>query len=290
MKMRVAKWASVGAGLLVLSACQRPAATGQVLATVGGKDVTLQDVRAEGRADGVSANAGHLVEVSLLQRVVDRTLLAQSAHAQKLDQTADAPSDLARLQQTWLADKAAKRLLVGLKPPTDSEAQAFIAAHPYAFAKRERMSARVVTLAASPTLFNQLKTYTNFDQAVAFLRHLGVSISVGAGQVDTANLPAAAAADVASKPVGALLITQPAGRIQLAEVQGHQPLTASPQEEIAIAKRALVEQAANQRVASEVARLKASTTVSFQPGYTPAAAHANANTTSAAASEAKPQG
>lgn len=254
---------------LAVAGCNKTAATGQVLATVGGKDITLQDVRAEGRADGVSASAGHAADVALLQRVVDRTLLAQSAHAQKLDQTPEAPSDLARLEQGWRADKAARRLLVGVTPPTDSAARSFIAEHPYAFAKRQRVSARTISLAMSPTLLNQLKTYPTYDGALAFLKHLGVALSTGEGQIDTAQLPTPAAEKLVSTPVGTLLTTASSGRIQLAEIQAHTPVTASAEEQLAVAKRSLLADAAQRRITAELTKLKSSTPVTYQAGYAP---------------------
>ena len=254
-----------------MSACHRAAPQGQVLATVGGKDITLQDVRAEGRADGVPVDAGQAADTALLQRVVDRTLLAQSAHTQKLDQTAEAPADYARLQQIWLADKSAKRLFAGMAPPTDAQAQAFIAAHPFAFAKRERVSARTITIAQAPALLTQLKTYSSLDQAMAFLKRLGVAMNTGVGQIDTAQLPALAAAQVAQTPVGALLITQPAGRIQLAEIIGHTPVQLNPTDQLALAKRTLTTDAASQRIAAALVRLKAQTPITYQPGYAPPA-------------------
>lgn len=257
------------AAALGASGCHRSAPAGQVLATVGGKDITLQDVRAEGRADGVPATAGHATDTALLQRVVDRTLLAQSAHAQKLDQTPEEPSDLARLQQTWLADKAAKRLLNGMTPPTDAQAEAFISAHPYAFAKRMRVSARTITIAAAPALLTQLKTYSSYDQALAFLKRLGVAMSTGVGQIDTAQLPSNAAAEVAGTPVGSLLITQPPGRIQVAEIQSRTPVDISPSDQLTLAKRSVASEAAAQRITAALSQLKSQTPVTYQPGYAP---------------------
>ena len=244
------------------------------MATVGGKEITLQDVRAEGRASGVPPTAGQAADVALLDRVVDRTLLAQSAHAQKLDQTPEAPSDLARIEQAWRADKAAKRLLVGLTPPTDAAAQAFITAHPYAFAKRQRVSARTITLAYSPTLLSQLKTYPNYDDALAFLKRLGVALKTGQGEVDTAQLPTAAATQLASTPVGGMITTTPPGRIQIAEVSAHTPVEMAAPVQAETAKRTIVTGEAQHRIAAELARLKGATPVTYQAGYAPPKAEA----------------
>ena len=271
LKSRRWRVATAVAAVFALVGCHRAAPKGQVVATVGGKDITLQDVRAEGRADGVPENTGPAAQAALLQRVIDRELLVQAARDQKLDQTPDEPSDLARLQQTWLAEKAAKRLLVGLAAPTDAQAQAFMTAHPFAFSKRERVNARTLTLAQVPALLVQLKTFKSFDQAQAFLKRLGVATLVGAGEVDTAQLPGEAAAQLAGAPVGTLLITHPPGRIELAEVQGHTPVVLSATEQLNLAKRALANEAASQRISAELAKQKAKTPIAYQPGYAPAA-------------------
>lgn len=252
------------------SGCHQPPATGQVLATVGGRDVTLQDVRAEGRAEHVPAGAGRATDTALLQRVIDRTLLAQSARAQKLDQTPEAPSDLARVEQSWRAEKAASRILAGLAAPTEAEGLRFIADHPFAFARREQVSARTATLSGSPALFNQLKTYTSFDAALAFAKRLGAATTLGAGQIDTAHLSEAAAAQLASTPVETLLITRPSGHIQLAEISTHRPVPVRPEDELREAKQALATQAAASRIGLELAKLKAQTTIIYQAGYAPA--------------------
>ena len=242
-----------------LSGCHRPAPSGQVRAIVGGQDITVQDVRAEGRANGLPTDAGEAADKMLLQRVVDRTLLAQSAHKRGLDQTPESPSDLSRLQQVWRADKAVRSLLGGASPPTEAQIKSFITAHPYTFAKRERVSAHAITIAGSLTMFNQLKSFTDFDTASRFLKHLGVPMSEGDGQVDTAQLSPAGAEQVAAAPVGGLLVTQPPGRVQVAKVLVHTLVQSSPQEQMNMAKRALMTEAAAQRMSAELKRLKAET-------------------------------
>ena len=208
--------------------------------------------------------------MALLQRVIDRTLLAQSARAQKLDQTPEAPSDLARVEQSWRAEKAVSTILAGLAAPTEAEGLRFIADHPFAFARREQVSAQTATLSGSPALFNQLQTYTSFDAALAFVKRLGAATTLGVGQIDTAHVSEAAAAQLASTPVGTLLITRPLGRIQLAEISAHRPVSVRPQDELSEAKQALATQAAASRIAFELEKLKAHAAITYQAGYAPA--------------------
>lgn len=262
--------------VVMVAGCDHATPKGQVLASVGGQDVTLQDVRAEGRASNVPENAGAQADAALLQRVIERKLLDQSAHAQKLDQTPTAPSDLARIQQTWLAEKAAGKALSGLKPPTDADVSAFIASHPFAFSQRQRITARTITIASAPALLTTLKTFTTYDQAEAFLKRLGVAMSTGVGQLDTAQLPTAAAEQVSKTPEGALIVSEPPGRIQISEVQNHTSVVASPEQQRAFARQSFASIAIARRVAGELNRLRLSTKITYQPGYEPKATQAAA--------------
>ena len=57
-------------------------------------------------------------------------------------------------------------------------------------------------------------------------------MNTGTGQVDTAYPPAQAAAQLVATPVGTLLITTPPGCLQVAEIQGHTPVKATPTEQL----------------------------------------------------------
>lgn len=263
---------------LVLAGCQKSdAPKGQVLATVRGQDVTVQDVRAEGRASGVAASAGPQADAALLESVLARRVLAQSAKDQKLDQTPTGPSDLARLQQTWLAEKAVGKLLAGAPAPTEAQADAFIASHPYAFGQRQRVTAKTIMIDSAPGLMKTLQSFQTYDQAYAFLKRLGVPMNAGVGQVDTAQLPDAAAQKLVGTPVGALIISEPAGKIQISEVQAHLPTIAKPEEQKAFAKRSLAGEMVNSRVGAEVKRLREQYKVTYQPGYGPGAGKGQAS-------------
>ena len=87
---RLALLASGGMALLALSACDKGAKTpeGQVVATVDGKEVTIHELNSE---LAMVPNRGgdaprKLVESVVLQRVIERKMLAAEAEKLKLDE------------------------------------------------------------------------------------------------------------------------------------------------------------------------------------------------------------
>ena len=124
------------AGLALLARNHPHPLTGEVLATVGGREVTEQDLaaeaQAEGRPDALSDRS------RLLDTVVTRLLLAQAAHARGLDRVATYPAARARADAQLLAEQVIRRTRPA--EPTAGELQTYISAHPYAFANRKTLT------------------------------------------------------------------------------------------------------------------------------------------------------
>ena len=121
--------------------------TGQVLATVGGQEVTEQDLAAEAQAED---RPDLLSDRSrLLDTVVTRLLLAQAAQARGLDRAPSYPAARARADAQLLAEQLIRRT----RPPepTAVELQDYMALHPYAFANRMIFTLDKLTWTSSPT-------------------------------------------------------------------------------------------------------------------------------------------
>lgn len=256
------------AALCVVGACRAKPLQGQVLASVGGRDVTHQDLEAEIRTSGVPDTPAN--RRTLLRRVIDTRLLADAAHARKLDQTPEAPGDLARLQQPWLAQKFVAGLLKDISPPSPAAVDAYITAHPDAFARRRRYAVSSIAFEASPSLTETLRSYPDLKLAAGLLRRTGVAMQARTGVLDSAKIPPEAAAQLAQAPQHGLIVATADGRITLSEITAHAPVTASGEEQRALARRRLEAREANRRVAAELARLKGTETVAYQSGYAPA--------------------
>ena len=109
------------------------APSGQVLATVDGVEVTLEDVQAEGRAQSRDGEAHDRRQE--LETVISRILLARAARARGLDRAAAFPADRARAEAQLLAEELIGRT-GGSRAPDPSQLAAYVASHPAAFAQR----------------------------------------------------------------------------------------------------------------------------------------------------------
>src|SRR5947209_5104389 len=88
---------AVAAAATALSACHVPglggkakAPTGQVVADVGDREITMRDLRAEAPTlNTTDVNVRHQADQATLRNMVGRTILAKAARDQGLDKTPD---------------------------------------------------------------------------------------------------------------------------------------------------------------------------------------------------------
>lgn len=129
---------------LALTACSKEAKgpEGQVVATVGGKDVTIHEVNAEIAGMGQQAQAAprKLVESVALARVIERKMLANEARSRKLDQSPQFVLAKTRNDENLLV-QALQAEVAGKVPATPREAaQKFISENPIMFGDRRVMT------------------------------------------------------------------------------------------------------------------------------------------------------
>ena len=265
-RLRRRQWAAWFCLAGWLSACHAKPA-GQVLARVDGHDVTAQDVAAEARAAGVAVTRQD--EGVLLGRVVDRQLLADAAHRQRLDLSPASPADLTRLIQNWRAQLLVSRLVIGLPSPTSAQIQAYISSHPAVFQDRTVYKIESYDLQTTPTLATTLQTYQDLDLAVAFLNRLGIKPSHREGVIDTAQVAPELATKLAQTPDNKLVIAARPGRALLSRILARRISAIIGDQAIQLARERLRQQGISTRIDAELRRLRATSHTQYQPGHAP---------------------
>ena len=240
---------------------------GQVLARVNGRDITTQDLAAEARASGVQLTPR--TTKPLLDRVIDRQLLADSAHHQSLDATPNAPSDLNRLQQDWHAHLEVSRLLRGMSTPAAKETQDFIASNPFLFQRRTQYHLESIEVTAAPSLEKTLKSYKDFGLAAAFIRRLGIAAPITKGVVDSGNLAPDFATRMSATLDGQFIEIDRPDKMLLLRIISRESHPLVGDQAVAIARGRLERQSASSRISSEILRLKSSAQITYQAGYAP---------------------
>lgn len=193
--------------LAMLAACDKKP-TGQVVAVVNDEEVTQQELNREIALlnipkDRLPPDAG----AAMLERLVDRNLLADYAREQKLDRSPDFIAARRRMEQALLADMALRKLVPAPAPPTPTEITRFIEANPTLFGEREKLLVDYVRFATpkDPKLVPLLMALPSLDAVAQRLATDKTPFQRGKRPLDTATLEAPLARQIVARPDGALL-------------------------------------------------------------------------------------
>lgn len=257
----------------IATACDKKP-TGQVVAVVNNEEVTQQELDREiallnTPKDRIPADA----RSALLERLIDRNLLADYAKSQKLDRSPDFIAAQRRVEQSMLADVALRKLTPPPAAPTPAEVRTFIADNPTLLRDRQKLLIDYVRFAKpkDPKLLPLLMTLGSVDAVAARLAADRTPFQRGKRPLDTATLEAPLAKQFVDRPDGTLLeISRSDATVIGAIVQrARLPVPQSRWEQIAIAalSRAKAQKARNQAIAN----LRKSAQISYgaKPGEQP---------------------
>jgi EpsD family peptidyl-prolyl cis-trans isomerase len=138
---------------LTLEGCKIPgfgggAPTGQVVATVGGHEVTTREVDAElAGAKLTDPKARKAAEQTVLSNILARKILAQAAIDQGLDKTPAFPVQKQRVIDSLLVQMLESKIASQVPPATREDAQSFVADHPDIFAQRKVFALNQIRMA-----------------------------------------------------------------------------------------------------------------------------------------------
>ena len=163
--------------LIVVTGCHLPfgspkAPTGQVAATVDGKEITVTQLQAEMTGTGSGAPADQKArEQAALASIVNRRLIADYAQKQGLDKTPTFAVQMARARDIVLFEALQQHLVQQIPAPTTEEAQKFISDNPDMFAQRKLYSIEQVQFPRNvdPTIVQGLKPLNDLSAVEAFL-------------------------------------------------------------------------------------------------------------------------
>ncbi len=122
--------------LLATSGCNKEA-TGQSVAVVNGEEVSESELNEELAAANIPESADKKqIMPQLLQRIIDRRLVAQKAAEAGIDRSPDYLSRQRRLNENLLIGLYTQKQADTIKPPTPAEIDALMAQNPQMFAQR----------------------------------------------------------------------------------------------------------------------------------------------------------
>jgi len=264
---------SAVAALLVLGGCGKKPG-GQVVAVAGSEEITQQELRAEAMtaAPGTAQDFEAAAPV-LLQRVIERNLLAEYARDQGLDRGPEYVARRRQLEQTLLASLAARKLAGAPKPRSDAEVRKFMADAPTWFAGRERLTLDQISF-PTPADKSQIKALTELDAIDAMfakLRAQGVKANRGRTVLDTGSIDPFVGKQIAALPNGEIFDLSTNGSTFIGTIVARAPSPTPSAQAAQAARDALVRGKSGKTVSDKVAELRKAAKISYAPAYQPIA-------------------
>jgi len=227
----------LGVGML-LAGCNKSAPSGQVVATVNGKEVTRYELSVEPAA--VNAPPGTDLDTllpGLLNSVIDRKVAVQEAKKRDFDKRPDYIARIARINETMLAEDLFNDWTREAPAPTEPEIRAFLAANPQAFANHRVYTIDQISVASEGARDDDLKPLMTIGDVAGYLRGHSQPFGRSIVTLDSASLNPKFDAALSSQPRGNPLILRngPVTNIVSVVEVRDEPVEMSVQREAAIA-------------------------------------------------------
>jgi peptidyl-prolyl cis-trans isomerase C len=256
-----------------LGGCQKKPG-GQVVAVVNNEDITQQELRAEAEAQAPGLPAGPLPDAlaaDVLQRVIDRNLLAQYARDQGLERGPEYVARRRQLDQTLLATLGMRKLSGTLSTPTPADVQQFIASNPTLFAQRQRLALDQIRLATpkDPKAIQELTKLSTLDAIAQKLTADRTPFSRGATVLDTASVAAGVAKQIVTLPSGEIFDLSTNGTTFISAITGRASDATSSDSWTAPATEALRRDRLSKSLAASMEKLRKAAKISYDSAFKP---------------------
>ena len=248
--------------------------TDQVVAVVNGEEISLPELNAElGTAQLPSGVDKKQVQQQLLQRLVDRRLLAQAAKEQGLDRDPQFIVDQRRMNESMLVERLAKRTNDTIPVPTAGEIDKFIAGNPSLFAGRQLYSVDQIAFAtpADPTRLKALEPAKTMAEVMTVLQQLNIPFQRANRVVDSATVPPEQMQRITSLPKGEPFVVPSNGQVTVNVIVGAKAEPLPETQSRAMAVRALRSQALSKLGEQRLKDARSKGKIEYQAGFAPPA-------------------
>lgn len=220
MKLRRALLISIA--LTAVAGCSKDAPpTGQVVATVDGREITANQLRAElGGFSSSDPKQRRAVEQAALQQIVMRTALAEAAKKHKIDKTPEFVELAERQRQDLLVQTWRKHIVRSVPSPSQEEAQRYIAEHPELYSERKILTVEQLRTLRPPTadLLGKLQPLNTLEEVIGVLQATNTPFRRMSGEMDTMTLGDEIARNLAKLPPGEIFIVPGDGYISINQI------------------------------------------------------------------------
>jgi EpsD family peptidyl-prolyl cis-trans isomerase len=256
---------------------------GQVVATVGGKDVTVHELNAELQGANLPQNINpekKQVENGALQQVVNRKILADIARERGLDKTPMFLIQERRAEEQILVQMLQRQMSSSVKQPGQTEVATFIAQNPNLFAERKIFTVDQVQFQTprDPRILQKYQPIKTMDELVAQLKADGLQFRRAPTTLDVATANPQLVEQVLKLPSDDIFII-PAGQVMVAnKITDTRVVPLSGQQAQQLATARLQQKAFDDLIKRDLEPKvkKAEGEVKYQAGFSPPAKAGNA--------------
>jgi peptidyl-prolyl cis-trans isomerase C len=259
--------------LATLAGCEKKTG-GQVVAVVNSEEITQQELRAEAEANGAPAGTDfQKIAPAMLDRVIQRNLLADYARKQGLDRGPDYVARRRQLEQSLLATLALRKLAGTPTTPTPADVQKFIADNPTLFAGREKLTLDQVGFPTppDPKQIKALAALGSISAVETKLKADGTPAKRGNAILDTGTVDPSVAVQMTKLANGALFDLSTGGITYISAITGRTAAVTPADTWTAPATEALNRQRMNKTVTDAIANLRKSAKIDYDAAYKPVA-------------------
>ena len=269
---RIGLVATVALGVALAGCSKKP--TEQVVAVVNGEEISLPELNAELGNAQVPANVDKkIVQQQLLQRLVDRRLLAQSAKEQGLDRDPTFIVEQRRVNESLLVERLAKRTNDTIPVPTAAEIDKFITGNPSLFNGRQLYNVDQIAFAtpADPTRLKALEPAKTMDEVTAVLQKLGIQYQRANRVVDSATVPPEQMSRITSLPKGEPFVVPSSGQVTVNVIVGSKAEPLPDTQARPMAVRAWRSQSLSKMGEQRLKDARTKAKIEYQDGFAPPA-------------------
>ncbi len=258
---------------LALSACDKKP-EGQIVAVVNGEEVSLSELNQEMRGANIPEGADRkLIQRGMLQRVIDRRLLAQAAKEQGIDRDPEYIAMQRLASENLLIQMYSRKAASGIKVPDAAALDKFMAENPAMFAQRTQLQLDqiVFDMPKSPEVLKQFQQDKTLAAVAATATRLGLKVESGKGGLDTATVPPAVLKQIQALPPGEPFIVPNGKKVVVSVITGSRPVAVPPEQMRPVAVEAMRNQQFGKIGEQRLKEVRQRAKIEYQPGYEPPA-------------------
>ena len=211
--------------VLALSACDRDtpkAPTGQVVASVGAREITRRELQTE--MTGLTAATPAIQkeqQKAALQRLVQRAILVNAAKEQGIDKDPGFALLAQRANDAVMVQMLERKVVASVPAPSDEEVAQFMQTNPDMFAQRRLFDVEQIRmpLPSDPKIIKQLEPLKTMDEVAAFLTKQNISFQRGANVMDARGQDPKLLKAIIALPPGEVFILSSRSEIFLNQIR-----------------------------------------------------------------------